>query len=58
LRPPCKDCTERRLGCFSFCDKYLAFAAERKAIREKRQKVVAINTYEVERNHRIKKKGV
>ena len=31
---PCKDCEERKLGCHSACEKYLAVKAEKARVRE------------------------
>ena len=33
---PCLNCTDRRLGCHSTCERYKAFAAQRKTEREAR----------------------
>lgn len=30
LKAPCKDCTDRDVGCHSVCEKYKAFDKERK----------------------------
>lgn len=31
-RSPCKDCVDRICGCHSTCEKYMAFADERRQI--------------------------
>lgn len=28
---PCKGCTDRKIGCHSWCDKYKAFAVEQRS---------------------------
>ena len=38
LISPCKDCKDRRLGCHSRCEKYLAFAKECEDVRNKKAK--------------------
>lgn len=35
---PCKNCTDRVVGCHSTCEKYLAFQKERELVREKKYK--------------------
>jgi hypothetical protein len=42
MRPPCKDCPDRHIGCHSKCEKYLAFRRERDAYNEKHAMEVAI----------------
>lgn len=39
MKVPCKDCTDRHLGCHSECEKYKAFDAERKKISDIRLKM-------------------
>lgn len=38
LKPPCKDCTDRKVGCHSICEKYLVYDEERKRINSERAK--------------------
>lgn len=38
MQAPCKDCTDRQLGCHSVCEKYKEYAKqneERRKLREK-----------------------
>lgn len=37
-KAPCKDCPDRRVGCHSTCEKYLAFRKERDELNEKTYK--------------------
>ena len=34
MTPPCKDCTERNLGCHGKCGRYAAYKQEREQIRK------------------------
>ena len=34
LKPPCRECTDRYLGCHSHCEKYREFDVERKRIHD------------------------
>ena len=38
LKPPCKDCIDRKVGCHSTCEKYIAYDEERKRISSERAK--------------------
>lgn len=35
IKPPCKDCADRDVGCHARCEKYLAYRAELDGIKEK-----------------------
>lgn len=35
LKPPCKDCKDRKLGCHAKCKAYIKWAREHEAAREK-----------------------
>lgn len=35
IKPPCKDCADRDIGCHARCVKYLAYRAELDDIKEK-----------------------
>ena len=37
-KAPCKECTERHLGCHSTCDSYQEYVKEREIYREERLK--------------------
>lgn len=37
-KAPCKGCSDRKIGCHSMCERYLAFAEYRKRINETRLK--------------------
>ena len=34
MKPPCKDCPDRQVGCHGKCGKYAEFSEERARIRE------------------------
>jgi hypothetical protein len=36
LRPPCKDCKERSVGCHSSCGAYIMYSEENARLREER----------------------
>ena len=36
LKAPCKDCTERYLGCHDHCEKYKEFDVVRKRLNEEK----------------------
>ena len=38
IRPPCKDCADRDVGCHAKCERYLAYRTELDAINERRSK--------------------
>lgn len=42
---PCKDCTERHIGCHSECEKYARFCAENEKRKElqRRDKMAAVS---------------
>lgn len=58
LRPPCKDCPDRRLACHDHCEKYKAFDAERKRVHEiaAKYKQTTYDYYEV-RNYHLRKES-
>lgn len=37
VKPPCKDCTERYVGCHSKCAAYKSYSEENQRLREKIQ---------------------
>ena len=37
LVPPCKDCTERQIGCHGRCDRYKAYWEQQERKRNERQ---------------------
>lgn len=56
MRPPCKGCTEREMGCHIVCERYLAFRKEREAAYEKNAQQAEVTAFvgDVKRNvHRI-----
>lgn len=53
-QPPCKDCSDRVLGCHSGCGKYLAYHRYREELLEKMQKENDIGDYR--KNTMIKSK--
>lgn len=52
MNAPCKGCQDRQVGCHSTCEKYLAYQAEREAIREKNRLDHIISTTGID--HRMK----
>ena len=34
-KPPCKDCTDRAVGCHAVCERYLEWAEMARSIRRK-----------------------
>ena len=34
MKPPCKDCKRRHLGCHSTCEEYIAYDEYRQKIRQ------------------------
>ena len=55
----CKDCTERKIGCHSVCEKYIKFKTERDAELEAEHKSRSIygelQAYQVQKYKRLKK---
>lgn len=43
MNAPCKDCPDRRSGCHSVCEKYIAYTVEREKIREEKSRDCAID---------------
>lgn len=35
IQAPCKNCTDRQLGCHDTCDKYIEYATELKALNDR-----------------------
>lgn len=59
LKPPCKDCKDRKVGCHSICEKYIAYDEERKRVIVERAKfrqiendLVAIQMTMKKRDHK------
>ena len=42
MNPPCKDCPDRRSGCHSHCEKYIAYTVELEKMREDKRREYAI----------------
>lgn len=36
MRPPCKDCKERAIGCHSTCEKYKKYRTEWEELKKKK----------------------
>lgn len=51
-KTPCLDCTERRIGCHSFCKEYVSFREKNLAIYE-RKSAVAEDAYTLNRGLRV-----
>lgn len=49
LKPPCKDCKKRQIGCHSVCPEYNEYNKEREKYRELayKQKMLDNNIYEL-----------
>lgn len=57
MQAPCKGCKEREVGCHGSCDRYLEFAAEREAIRDKQAREAQEINSVVETVRRLKKRA-
>ena len=55
LKSPCKDCTERALGCHANCSDYILFSNERRKINDERWKAKTMSRYE--KKYRDKESG-
>lgn len=60
INAPCKDCSNRIVGCHSTCEAYKQFQLENEAVRHQRHletesKAYAINTH-LERKRKVKRK--
>ena len=53
MKAPCKECTDRYLGCHDHCEKYKEFDSERKIIHDlsARQKQTSYDYFKVRRYH-------
>ena len=54
MKVPCKDCTERVLGCHAECKKYKAYTNELKTIRLNRMNQNEKDEYFVRQAHTVK----
>lgn len=52
---PCRDCVDRDETCHATCERYLTWAAERRAAREKDHDNRMVDRYEQDRRIRISK---
>lgn len=43
LNPPCKDCTERCIGCHAQCSKYKLFRVMQDAVNKKESQMRAVS---------------
>ena len=50
VNAPCKDCTDRKIGCHSECKAYQDYNAIREMIRKKKR--TAIDLYEIQRRRK------
>ena len=61
MKAPCKDCTERKAGCHSACEKYrewkVGHEVEREAITQKKLEAMNYYDYKVKQIIKTKKKG-
>ena len=55
-RSPCKDCADRICGCHSTCEKYMAFADERRQISAAKLKYNEEQDFFVYMNRKARKK--
>jgi len=53
-KAPCKDCSDRCVGCHSNCDKYKAFKEENERVKVLSRKNKEIETYERVRSANVK----
>jgi hypothetical protein len=42
MTPPCKDCSDRQLGCHGQCERYQAFRAKKEREAQKRAEMSVI----------------
>lgn len=56
---PCKDCTERYVGCHSECEKYAEYRSQieekNRLIHEGRQELYGADVYEKKKSRRLKR---
>lgn len=56
---PCRECTDRTIGCHSNCDKYCQWCKEhhqmKEEIRRKRDEMNCVSNYSFHAGERIKK---
>lgn len=58
LRPNCKECTERYLGCHGKCESFLKYREEWEKIKEQRKKDVELENsfFEISRTGKRRKR--
>ena len=60
IKPTCKDCADRQVGCHGKCEKYNAYVAANNAEYAKMKKAFAeerkVTEYEIKRARKIKKR--
>ena len=54
MTAPCKECTERKLGCHTTCDKYQEFNKQRELIRQNRLKSFQKDEYFIGKRRHMK----
>lgn len=50
----CYNCTQRKLGCHSVCERYQQEVSDNKAIKDKQKEETAYRAYEIETRIRLK----
>nr|DAZ60318.1 MAG TPA: hypothetical protein [Caudoviricetes sp.] len=55
MTAPCKDCSERFVGCHASCPRYAEFKAGCEARREERTKLHPIADYTIDITKRVQK---
>lgn len=53
---PCKDCTDRTLGCHSICDKYISFKETRDKKKALMYKDIVYNSYKIKAVDKARRK--
>ena len=54
MTAPCKECTQRNLGCHQNCPKYAEYQKEREKIREAKHQEAMLRAYCIESHKRYK----
>lgn len=57
IKAPCKECTERHVGCHATCEGYQAFVKECERVREERRKRNEEIHFQKQSIRKNKKKG-
>lgn len=55
---PCKDCTNRKVGCHSGCNAYLLYKQDLSRVREKKKFVAELKSYIAESCMRRQRRSI